>query len=52
MTLSVLGGAVGTSQLEMVVSGLRLNVHIPVCLHRSDSRMGGFVAVNVVVLSP
>jgi hypothetical protein len=51
MTLSVSGGAVGTFWLEMVVSGLRFSVHIPVCLQRSDSRTGGFVAVTVVVLS-
>ena len=58
--------ALGSSKMTLIVSsefalssvvggdvvGLRSSLHIPMCSQRSDSKMGGLVAVIFVVSSP
>ena len=51
ITLSVSCGAAWASVVGGNVTGLRSSHHIPVCLQRSDSKMGGLVAVIFVVSS-
>ncbi len=51
MTLIVLVGFAVACAVGGDVVGLRSSLHIPVCLQRSDSKMGGLVAVISVVSS-
>jgi hypothetical protein len=52
MTLIILGGSCCLSGLWVFgFLGLRFNLHIPVCWHQLDSRMGRLLAVMAVVLS-
>ena len=51
MTLIVLGEFALASVVGGDVAGLRSSRHIPVCSQRSDSKMGGLVAVIFVVSS-
>ena len=52
MTLIVLGFSCCLPRLwRLGFLGLRFSLHIPVCWHQSNSRMGGLLAVMAVVLS-
>ncbi len=51
MTLIVSSEFALASVVDGNVAGLRSSLHIPLCLQRSDSKMGGLVAVIFVVSS-